>query len=764
VAQFVPNKEVVVNSSDPPIQWSVFDPAGPNGTSLTLKLMQGYGNYNKSFQTSGGYIIMGGLAPQTTAAPNQTWIWELAYYTSFDGTYLSGIQPVPNPPNPDIAGSGGAGAILTSQGVLYIHTGPLSNTSATHFCAVFPISVGLTSTTGYFTPKPRQGQTQNIPEYVSLGEPDYDDIESTHKVEWIRYDHVDTSKNMLLCDDLANLQNTCNLVRLMPINPQPPPNASALLVRDGLQMRGQKATDIFGYSRTSGTPQLHETSEDVTPVFRVVTFPGIGFVPPLQPNQQPTGVPGHAAPGWGDSVTLETANASVRKRFDISWSRDDHVSFGESPGQDFSQRQIPLGAEENRDQYLRLLKFPSGELPRLQRPAKARAGGDIEGSPVVGRLDELRVSPFQSDRFVVWDQSAMGLNSGQATFNSGSPKIDGITETANEIPIANTRWYLNALANLPGGATTGTGNSPFVVILPDGRGIEYDAELTGLPNNDAGLVQIDDEIIAFRRIGRGAQGAPAILDCERGVFNTTAQKHGYGANVIFLDFLPATMLSQAITPSSSLLDIASEQGFATTGGLVMIDRELIHYTEIRGRSFAMPPILNEQGEETGGLFRGRFGTTTARHDNEALVIEMPFRYWDRWAESQDNPEISFYEFAVNRPGAWFEKFGYEERRPTSNVQLVALVRTQQDVPWCTDPTRASPKLMRFEGGLAEDKSLLPIGRHGTALEARFYVRWLGNSFDPITLTEHDWKTTPELRWAEVHYFDETQVLSRESSK
>ena len=114
----------------------------------------------------------------------------------------------------------------------------------------------------------------------------------------------------------------------------------------------------------------------------------------------------------------------------------------------------------------------------------------------------------------------------------------------------------------------------------------------------------------------------------------------------------------------------------------------------------MPPILDDKGEETGGLFRGRFGTTAARHDNEAIVIDMPFRYWDRWAESQDNPEISFYQFAVNRPGAWFEKFGYDECRPTPNVQIVALVRTDQDVPWCTDPTRASPKLVRFENGLA----------------------------------------------------------------
>jgi hypothetical protein len=120
--------------------------------------------------------------------------------------------------------------------------------------------------------------------------------------------------------------------------------------------------------------------------------------------------------------------------------------------------------------------------------------------------------------------------------------------------------------------------------------------------------------------------------------------------------------------------------------------------------------------------------------------------------------------ALNRPGAWFEKFGYQEDRPTPNVQIVSLVRTEPDVPWSTDPGRASKNLWRFDTGLEQDKSLHALGRHGTALEARFYFRYLGNSFDPVTLAVHDWKTSPELRWAEAHYLDETQVIQRESER
>ncbi len=788
-ASFKGNDEIPLPGSSG-FTFRVQDPNKSGGDKLELLPPAAIlDDYKKSFQATGGYIIILGLTPMNTppgANVTLTWQAELATYQSFDssgmGTLL-GVQPVPNPPNPDLAtGANQTGnfIIWNTRQTQYLYS---TNPPSPNFSAVFPISVGLSSVTGYLTPKASQGATQIVPEHVSLGVPDYDDIK-THLIEWIAYYHIDTQKKMLLCDDRNRITDACANVAGIMLAQLPQgtgnngqnlsPLAPPLIARDRLKMRGQGGTDIFGYVKTSSGQKRHETSEDVTPVFRVVQYPGIGFNVPTQPNQQPSGVQGAPAPGWGDSVTLETANATVRKRFDVTWSAaakppaaaDGLVSVGESPGQDFSQRAIPLGGEGDRDQYLRLLKFPSGELPRIGPGAKARAGGDVEGNTMEGRLDELRVSPIQTDRFILWDHAAMGLNASQAVANAPALSLQGISETANEIPVANAHWYLNAIANVPSTGQSGGGgsNAPFQVILPDGRGIEYDSELVGFPNNDAGLVQIDDEVIAFRRTGRTSKGAPAILDCERGVMGTTPQRHGYGANVIFLDFIPTTMLSEALNATQSILNVASEASFANTGGLLLIDKELVHYDEIRGRSFAMPPILDDKGEEVGGLFRGRFGTVPTRHDNEAIVIEMPFRYWDRWAESPDNPEISFYECAINRPGAWFDRFGYDEFRPNSNVQIVTLVRTEPDVPWCTDPSRASPKLWRFENGLEQDKSLHVLGRHGSALEVRFYVRYLANSFDPVTLTAHDWKSTPELRWAEFQYLDETQVIQRESDK
>jgi hypothetical protein len=748
------------------VQWRVLDPSKPDGNTLHLALapagaQSSQTDYVDSFQTTGGYVIMIGLAPMTTL-PNQAnlnFVAELAWYSSFDrGTRtLHGIQPVPQPPNPALTSGTGNPPILATQQPLYLHT---LNPTSPSFCAVFPISVGLTSTSGYFKPTADLLETGPPHEYVSLGEPDYDDIQA-HKIEWIRYHHVDENRKALLCDEVTQLEPAINEVISIlrhQLDAGVATKTPQTIARDSLKMREQRDTDIFGYGELT-TAKVHQTDEDVTPVFRVVRFPSIG-VPTSQAGQSAS-LRGSAAPGWGDSVTLEAANASVRKRFDVAWSHGRRVAFGQSTGLDFSQRQILPGTEGPRDQYLRLLKFPSGELPLINRPAKGCAGGDTDATPAAGRVDEIRVAPFAPDRFVVWDHAAMGLNT---TSSSGAPNttnVKGIGETATEIPIANTHWYLSPLTM---GQGTSNSGRPRQVTLPDGRGIEYSTDLVGLPADDAGLVQIDDEIIAFRRTGRNGNGAPAILDCERGVMGTTAQKHGFGANVTFLDFVPVTMLREALTPSTSIVNVASEQGFATTGGLILVDRELIHYSDARGRALAMPPILDAKGDETGGVFRGRFGTIAARHANEAIVFEMPFRYWDRYAECQDNPELSYYEVALNRPGAWFDRFGYEEFRPTPNVRFVTLVRTEPDVPWCTDPSRASASLLRLETGLQSDKSLFPIARHGTALDVRFYVQYLADSFDPLTLSAPDWKTTPELRWAEVHFFDETQVLHRETAK
>ncbi len=774
VAQFQGNDTQVLNNSGPGggpggpggIAFEVLDPGRPNGDQLQLTALGGNADLS-GFQTGGGYIIILSVPPVgvPTGVTLPAAHAELAYYSSRSGNTLLGIQPVPNPVNPALAQAAALGniAFTTTRTKHYIRIAGGAATSP-RFSAVFPISVILTGAKGYLTPQAAQGGSQynTRAEFLSLGTPDYSNI-SSHKVEWIRYHHVDESKSAFLCDEVPLLSSTVELIRAVLLAQAAQgggtqiPNASGPgIAVNVLQMRGQEGTDIFGYT-TPGSSSLHTTNEDVTPVFHVVQHPGIGFIPPTQPNGQPVPVPGAPAPGWGDSVTIESPGGAIRKRSDVTWSKNGRVSLGESLNNDFTQQRLPgEGVVQDRTDYLRLLKFPSGELPLIAAGAKGRAGGDVEGSATMnGHVDEVRVAPFQADRFIVWDQGAMGLSS-TGTGGSTATVVSGIDETTDEIPICNCEWL--------GSQPQAPPPTPPFVVLPDGRQVYFDQELSGLPNNDAGLIQVDDEIIAYRQIGTSKKGGPALLQCQRGFMGTTAQKHGFGTNCVFLDFVPVTMLNNALQGSSRQLDVASTANFPTNGGLLLVDNELMHFTEILGpNTLRMPPILDEKGEEKGGVFRGRFGTTASAHDNQAIVVEIPFRYWDRYAESQDNPELSYFGFAVNAPGAYFDSFGYEERRPSNNVQIVALVRTEPDVPWTTDMSRMPPGLMRFEEGMP-NKQPHAIHKHGSSLEARFYFRFLGNSFDPVNLTQHEWKTSPELLSTEVRYYDETQVLMRETKR
>jgi len=121
LASFEGNHTITIPSTNPisgTTYWRVLDPSMPNGNRLDLVPAPAGAQSSQtpsvdSFQTTGGYVIMIGLAQMMTGpnAGNLMYRAELAYYTSYDrsgnggqGTLL-GIQPVPNPPNPDLGGN-----------------------------------------------------------------------------------------------------------------------------------------------------------------------------------------------------------------------------------------------------------------------------------------------------------------------------------------------------------------------------------------------------------------------------------------------------------------------------------------------------------------------------------------------------------------------------------------------------------------------------------------------------------------------------------
>ena len=147
--------------------------------------------------------------------------------------------------------------------------------------------------------------------------------------------------------------------------------------------------------------------------------------------------------------------------------------------------------------------------------------------------------------------------------------------------------------------------------------------------------------------------------------------------------------------------------------------------------------------ERAGLFRGRFGTEPAAHPAGTPVIVFPFRYWDRWAERADAPELHYFQFSIDQPQAyWLTGFFRAEELGLGGPRLEALVRTDPRVPWDADPD-LEDGLLRLESGMPEGAGN-PLRLQADRVEARLFVRYPPGAFDAATGLSSEWKRAPRL--------------------
>ncbi|MAG57293.1 MAG: hypothetical protein CMJ83_13450 [Planctomycetes bacterium] len=783
-----------------PVQIKVHDPKEPEGDRLKLIGDSiGGGNYD-CFPQSGGYVVIVSRGPGLAGAPQGS--IEFARYGHRNNDTLYAMQGVPNPPNPALAQLANDPNLAfyldrVIHPVELVGTGPVPPIQT--LSAVYPVSVAISTVSGYLTPQRPQGnqgageQVNNVPlstwdtapEFIQIGQPSTQSLEQ-HDIEWIRYHHIDKAGH-LLCDEARFIIASALSVRSRHLANGNLLGASETL-RATLPMRRQCGTYLF----TDGN---HSGGSEAVPCFRTVSHSRRAAINVDNYNAVPAApVNGQrwSAAGWRDRVTIEGQRSANRRHATVSWAGldekdpedptllpgatplpnishrpnyDGHgwIAFTESIGVAYRQRSLPRnGLTQQRDRYVRMLKFPSGEMPDIARGSRVFAGGTADGEVADNDayIDELRVTPFQAQRYVLWDHEEMDLGAQPAAAQPGQPApppvssagAGGIDETTDEIPIANIEWMISNPTNF--------GPNPRFYILPDGRRIYFERELQGLPNNDAGLIRIDEEIIAFRRIGTGGGGGPALLDCERGLMNTIPARHGWGSNVLFLDFVQATMLSGALEANGPRLDVADIRGFfASGGGTVLIGTEMIHYTQVDQRSLIMPWKMNENGEQEGGLLRGRFGTQPQSWDTESIVFEMPFRYWDRYVEMQDSADLSWYGFGLDLPGAFIHQIEFDEYKPNEYVDIDVLVRTDPNVSWADDPKKVRG-LFLFTDTEEDEPNLINAAGDGVSVRVQF--KFLQGAFNSTNMLEHAWKSTPELRSLNLQYLDQTRVLSREA--
>ncbi|MCA8981475.1 MAG: hypothetical protein KDC14_15705, partial [Planctomycetes bacterium] len=371
----------------------------------------------------------------------------------------------------------------------------------------------------------------------------------------------------------------------------------------------------------------------------------------------------------------------------------------------------------------RLSKFPSGERPRIV--ANAMVGGGFRagsgGVPEV-LVDELL---FSDTEF------GLGLSILEPEDTQGGQLVVQEANGEQELRLR----VLAGTLRIPWG-DYGTGGAGILGQLP----------------SDAGLLYVGNEILAYDSYD-ASSGELTLAPNGRGLLGTDPQPHGIGEPVTFLSEFTVTTLSSGISSEDGTIPLESTAGFPSEGTLLIGD-ELIHYTRYANGGVEMPRRSSEAGAMDGrgsGLFRGRYGTTPQPHGAGEPVILFPIRYWDRWAERADAPELAYFEFELAQPAAYWTGFFFEdEAAAMPGAELHVLQRTDPSVPWDADP-ESTDGLDLLRVGIREGREL-PVGAQADLIQWRVHVNYPAGAFDPATGASHSWRTTPRLRRIGAFYY------------
>jgi hypothetical protein len=373
----------------------------------------------------------------------------------------------------------------------------------------------------------------------------------------------------------------------------------------------------------------------------------------------------------------------------------------------------------------RVSKFPSGELPRGVTTVSVGGAYNNGAGVPAATIDE-----------VVFGDSLFAGN--EDTHGAQLVLLEDVSQDEDLLHVEP-----NAL-RVPGG------------LIPFTNG-----QFPGAWPQDAGLLRLGDELVCYRALDV-AGGFITLAENGRGLLGTDPQPHAAGEAVSLLEGLEVGVLVDGVTAADARIALTAADGFPTEG-LVLIDDELVHYAWLDGASTLMQPrASSEPGARDGkgaGLFRGRFGTTPAGHAPGTPVILHPVRYWDRWADRADAPELHYLGISVAQPAAfWRSVFWDAKAAGAQGPRLLVLQRTDPSVPWDADPS-VGDDLKLLSDGLQGGEGN-PIGRQSDRIEWRVFVRYEPGSYDPVAGLSHGWKMIPRLEFFGAQYFGPGLTLRR----
>jgi hypothetical protein len=380
----------------------------------------------------------------------------------------------------------------------------------------------------------------------------------------------------------------------------------------------------------------------------------------------------------------------------------------------------------------RLVKFPSGELPRFVTSATV-------GSGAAGQFD-----------FGIPAASVDEIAFGNTRAFSGLPGASPTEHTAGASLVVQEEV---------GESDQGMIVEPFAARVPQARfGTGTGTPALSQLRPNGGLLRIGSEIVAYSGLDP-SNGGVAFATNGRGLLGTFAQPHQVSEPVAYLEHWIATTLAVEVSADDATLPVMALDEFPPQG-LVLIDGELIHYTRLVQGALDMPRRSSEPGlmdENGGGAFRGRFGTAPAGHAAGTAVILFPFRYWDRYSVRFDGPELAYFGFHLDQPNAWWSGVTFDaEESQWGGASLVVLQRTRASAPWDADHEETLGLRLLEDG--TQEGDFVPINEQADRIEWRVFARYGAGAFDAVSGLAHGWKNAPRLNHLGVTYYGPGRVL------
>ncbi|MFK7739321.1 MAG: hypothetical protein AB8H80_03285 [Planctomycetota bacterium] len=368
----------------------------------------------------------------------------------------------------------------------------------------------------------------------------------------------------------------------------------------------------------------------------------------------------------------------------------------------------------------RIVKFPSGELPAAFCPSPSVGGGASGGEqPVQGIVDEVEiVQHFTADLVVdeIMTDAAQTLTTNPNFTNNSAGAIWSTTDLSASYPQA------------------------------------------------GGLIQVDDEIMAYSSV---AAGVFQIAQNGRGLLNTEPRAHDRGARLKFLTQRPAAILTNGVSGNEAVLTV-QDLGPLPSAGTLLLGQELLHYCWSRrqANTLEMPtwyppnPDGTVQTDSAGrGLFRGRYGTAPQSASANEVVILWPTRHWDRYAEASDDPELAYFQFTTSEAPVFFRSLRWRQETLDARVQLLCRVRTDNSAPWSADASSIAG-MWEFTGP-GTDGQGHRLNRQGQRLEIRFQTVYRPGAIDLSSFRAHGWKTSARVENLRLDFEGESRIFDEE---